>query len=145
MSGVLALFYFKSEVVRACRSLDTLSISPARYGSSMPFWLYDPDGKILHDLKAANISAIVLLSEIEECGEKTGRDLLSLYRDQGLTVFPLPIPNYGVPSDGQLADVLKYMIARARRTSNTDSICNYSGMNSYNDSLLTKGGTWLIG
>jgi protein-tyrosine phosphatase len=73
----------------------------------MPFGLFDPDGKLLHDLKAVNISAIVLLAEIEECREKTGRDLLSLYREQGLTVFSLPTPNYGVPSTGQLADVLK--------------------------------------
>jgi hypothetical protein len=83
------------------------------YGSPMPFGLYDPGGKLLHNLKTANISAIVLLADIEECREKTGRDLVSLYRDQGLTVFPLPTPNYGVPSNGQLADVLKQTSARA--------------------------------
>jgi len=79
----------------------------------MPFGLYDPAGQLLHDLKTANISAIVLLAEIDECREKTGRDLLSLYREEGLTVLPLPIPNYGVPSTGQLADVLKQTNARA--------------------------------
>ena len=88
-------------------TLYPLNLSGQVYGSPMPFGLYDPDGKLLHELKAANISAIVLLAEIEECREKTGRDLLSLYRDEGLTVFPLPTPNYGGPSNVQLVDVLK--------------------------------------
>ena len=88
-------------------TLYPLNLSGQIYGSPMPFGLFDPDGKILHDLKAVNISAIVLLAEIEECREKTGRDLLSLYREQVLTVFPLPTPNYGVPSNGQLVEVLK--------------------------------------
>ncbi len=73
----------------------------------MPFGLYDPDGKLLEDVKTVGISCVVFLAELEECREKTGRDLLSLYRDQGLTVFHLPIPNYGVPSNGRLAEVLK--------------------------------------
>jgi hypothetical protein len=79
----------------------------------MPFGLYDPGGTLLQDLKAADISAIVLLAEIEECREKTGRDLLAVYREEGLTVFPLPTPNYGIPSNSQLADVLKQARARA--------------------------------
>lgn len=94
-------------------TLYSLNLPGQIYGSPMPFGPYDPDGKFLHDLKAANISAIVLLAEIEECREKTGRDLLSLYREQGITVFPLPTPNYGIPSTGQLADVLKLTSAHA--------------------------------
>ena len=94
-------------------TLYPLNLPGQIYGSPMPFGLFDPDGKLLHDLKAANISAIVLLAEIEECREKTGRDLLSLYQEEGLTVFPLPTPNYGVPSNGQLAAVLKQTSARA--------------------------------
>lgn len=79
----------------------------------MPFGLYDPGGMLLQELKAADISAIVLLAEIEECTEKTGRDLPALYREEGLTVFSLPTPNYGIPSNGQLADVLKQAKGRA--------------------------------
>jgi protein-tyrosine phosphatase len=83
------------------------------YGGPMPFGLYDPGGTLLQELKAAEISAIVLLAEIEECREKTGRDLLAIYREEGLTVFSLPTPNYGIPSNGQLADVLKQARERA--------------------------------
>ncbi len=79
----------------------------------MPFGLYDPGGTLLHELKAAEVAAIVLLAEIEECREKTGRDLLALYKEEGLIVFSLPIPNYGIPSNGQLADVLKQARGRA--------------------------------
>ena len=79
----------------------------------MPFGLYDQAGLLLQELKAADVSAIVLLAEIEECKEKTGRDLLALYKQEGLTVFSLPTPNYGIPSNGQLADVLKQARGRA--------------------------------
>lgn len=77
------------------------------YGSAMPFGLYDPEGALLPELRAAAIHAVVLLAEPDECREKTGRDLFAIYRDEGLTVLPLPIPNYGVPTDGRLTDVLR--------------------------------------
>lgn len=79
----------------------------------MPFGLYDQGGMLLQELKAADVSAIVLLAEIEECREKTGRDLLALYEEEGLTVFSLPTPNYGIPCIRQLADVLKQARGRA--------------------------------
>jgi len=73
----------------------------------MPFGLYDPQGLLFQKIKEAQVYTVVLLAEDDECREKTGRDLLALYREEGLTVFPLPTPNYGIPSNGQLADVLK--------------------------------------
>ena len=73
----------------------------------MPFGMYDPDGKLLQDFKTAGIYGVVLLAELEECREKTGRDLLAVYRREGFTVFPFPIANYGVPPTGYLAGVLK--------------------------------------
>lgn len=94
-------------------TLYPLNLPGQIYGSAMPFGLYDPDGKLLHDFRAANISVIVVLAETEECREKTGKDLLSLYREESLTVYPLPTPNYGVPSNGQLADVLRLTNAHA--------------------------------
>ena len=77
------------------------------YGSAMPFGLYDPEGTLLPKFRAASIHGVVLLAGPDECREKTGRDLLAIYRDEGLTVLPLPIPNYGIPVDGGLSDVLK--------------------------------------
>ncbi|MBS0172001.1 MAG: hypothetical protein JSR62_16765 [Nitrospira sp.] len=77
------------------------------YGSAMPFGLYDPEGTLLPKFRAAAIHGVVLLAEPDECREKTGRDLLAMYREEGLTVLPLPIPNYGIPAEGGLPEVLK--------------------------------------
>lgn len=90
-----------------------LGLQGKMYGSAMPFGLYDPNGLLLRKMREAQISSVVLLAEGEECLEKTGRDLLALYREEGLMVFPLPTPNYGIPSNGQLADVLKQAKGRA--------------------------------
>ncbi len=84
-----------------------LSLPGRIYGSAMPFGLYDPDGTLLPKFRAASIHGVVLLAEPDECREKTGRDLLAIYRDEGLAVFLLPIPNYGIPVAGGLSDVLK--------------------------------------
>lgn len=39
--------------------------------------------------------------------------MIAFYREEGLSVFSLPTPNYGIPSNGQLADVLKQAKGRA--------------------------------
>ncbi len=95
------------QLVRLSLTLYPLKLPGRIYGSAMPFGLYDPEGKLLADYRAAGIHGVLLLAELDECREKTGRDLLSIYRVEGLTVLPLPIPNYGVPVDGRLAEVLQ--------------------------------------
>lgn len=85
----------------------SLNLPGRVYGSAMPFGLYDPEGTLLPEFRAACIHSVVLLAEPDECREKTGRDLLAIYRGEGLTVLPLPIPNYGIPADGDVSDVLK--------------------------------------
>lgn len=91
----------------------SLGLQGKIYGSAMPFGLYDLQGQLFQKIKEAQVYSVVLLAEIEECREKTGRDLLSLYQEEGFTVFPLPTPNYGTPSNGQLADVLNQTSAHA--------------------------------
>ena len=70
---------------------------------------------MLPEFRAAAIHGVVLLAEPDECREKTGRDLLAMYREEGLTVLPLPIPNYGIPVDGGLPEVLKRVHEEASR------------------------------
>ncbi|ODT46216.1 MAG: hypothetical protein ABS70_01375 [Nitrospira sp. SCN 59-13] len=84
-----------------------LNLPGRLYGSAMPFGLYDPDGTLLPKFRAASIHVVVLLAEPDECREKTGRDLLGMYQEEGLTVLSLPIPNYGIPVDGGLSEVVK--------------------------------------
>lgn len=94
------------------------------YGSAMPFGLYDPEGMLLPEFRAASIHGVVLLAELDECREKTGRDLLELYRTEGLSVFSLPIPNYGVPVDGRLSDVLRQAREQASQGRNLIIHCS---------------------
>ena len=116
-ASLLALFYAKSEVVRLAFTQYPLNLPGQIYGSPMPFGLYDPSDKLLlQDFKTAGMYGVGLLAELEECREKTGRDLLAVYREEGLAVFPLPISNYGVPSTGRLADVLKQTSVHAAQS-----------------------------
>ncbi|MBA5869435.1 MAG: hypothetical protein GDA68_05495 [Nitrospira sp. CR2.1] len=94
------------------------------YGSAMPFGLYDPEGRLLPEFRAASIHGVVLLAEPDECREKTGRDLLAIYRGEGLTVLSLPIPNYGVPGDGRLTDVLRQAHEQAAQGRNLIIHCS---------------------
>lgn len=94
------------------------------YGSAMPFGLYDPEGTLLADFRSVGIHGVVLLAELDECREKTGRDLLSIYREEGLSVLPLPIPNYGVPFDGRLAEVLQQTSEQAAQGRNLIIHCS---------------------
>jgi len=107
-ASLLALFCVKSEVVRVTVTQYPLNLSGQIYGSPMPFGLYDPSDKLLlQDFKTAGIYGVGFLAEIEEHWEKIGRDLLAVYREEGLAVFPLPFSNYGIPSTGRLPDALE--------------------------------------
>jgi len=88
------------------------------FGSAMPFGLYDPEGQLLPALKGVNVSVVVLLADIDECREKSGRDLVSLYQQEGLSVLPLPIPNFGIPNWESLSDTLTETITRATQGQN---------------------------
>ena len=90
----------------------------------MPFGLYDPDGKLLGDYTSAGITAVALLAELEECREKTGRDLLSIYQEQRFTVFSLPIVNYGVPARNRLPQLLMQVQTYAAQGHNIAIHCS---------------------
>lgn len=109
------------------------------FGSAMPFGLYDPDGQLLPALKSVNVSVVVLLADIEECREKSGRDLVSLYQEEGLTVLPFPIPNYGIPHHESLSDTLTETIARATQGQNILIHCSAGiGRTPFFAALLAK-------
>ena len=101
-----------------------LNLQGRIYGSAMPFGLYDPEGRLLPEFRAAAIHGVVLLAEPDECREKTGRDLLAMYREEGLRVLPLPIPNYGIPLDGGLPEVLKRVYEEAAQGHNVVIHCS---------------------
>ena len=80
----------------------------------MPFSVYDPEGDSLLQFKRENNSLIVLLAEEQECLERAGKDLKSLYLFEGFEVLHLPIRDFDVPSRDDLEGAVKEIIDRAR-------------------------------
>ena len=78
------------------------------YRAAMPFSVYDRRGRLLPALRARAVSLVVLLAEPDECRERTGRDLLSLYAAAGFDVLHVPAPDFGVPP----AEALRAVVAR---------------------------------
>ena len=116
-----------------------LGLAGQIFGSGMPFGLYDPNGQLIQDLRRATVSVVVLLAERDECRKNTGRDLVALYQLEGLTVLPLPIPNYGVPLRDPLADTLKETIGRATQGQNILIHCSAGfGRTAFFVALLAK-------
>jgi len=52
------------------------------------------------------VSVVVVIAELEECRERTGRDLLRTYADAGLDVVHVPTPDFGVPDAAALRTAL---------------------------------------
>lgn len=88
------------------------------FGSPMPFGYYDPEGSIVVELKREGVSVIVLLADDDECIEKAGRNLTELYMEHALTVIPLPIKNYGVPTRMELGMCIERALRFAREGKN---------------------------
>lgn len=84
------------------------------YRSAMPFGAFDPDGTLFQAYQAAGITGVVVLAEAQECLEKTGKDLLAFYRQQGLEVIYCPILDYCVPESQLLEAALEALIERAQ-------------------------------
>lgn len=68
------------------------------FRSPMPWGIYDRDGQAFDEFTGNQVSVVVLLAGDEECEGSAGRNLRELYRQRGLEVVYLPIPDYGVPS-----------------------------------------------
>ncbi len=63
----------------------------------MPFSAYDRRGRLMAALGERGVSMVVVIAELEECQERTGRDLLRTYADAGFDVVHVPTPDFGVP------------------------------------------------
>jgi len=97
------------------------------FRSPMPFGAYDPEGNGVSEFKEQGISLIVLLSDDEECFRKTGRNLRTLYRNEGFDVIYLPIPDFGVLSLEDLKQAVFETIRQARAGRNIAVHC-YAGI-----------------
>jgi len=94
------------------------------FRSPMPFSVYDPQGESLLEFKREKGSLVVLLAEEAECIERTGRNLKSLYDQEGLHVIHFPIPDFGVPSKGDLEETIRKTIRHAQSGQNIVIHCH---------------------
>lgn len=94
------------------------------FRSPMPFSAYDPRGDSLLQFKREKGSLIVLLAEEEECMERTGRNLKSLYLQEGFQVIHLPIPDFDVPSKEDLKGAVKKTVEQAQAGQNIVIHCH---------------------
>ncbi|RPJ02359.1 MAG: hypothetical protein EHM36_12595 [Deltaproteobacteria bacterium] len=94
------------------------------FRSPMPYSVYDPQGDSLLQFKRQKGSIIVLLAEEEECMERTGRKLKSLYHQEGFQVIHLPIPDFDVPSREDLEEAVKKTVEYAQAGENIVIHCH---------------------
>lgn len=111
---------------------DTLSLLtelpfslPGRiFRSPMPFGRYDAAGQVVELYRQNGVQAVLALPEAAEILEKTGRDLLQEYADQGLAVYHCPIRDFSVPSLAELESAVAAALAEARAGHNVAIHCN---------------------
>src|SRR4030066_1543908 len=94
------------------------------YRGPMPFSVYDPRGDSLLQFTQEKGSLIVLLAEEAECMERTGRNLKSLYLQEGFQVIHLPIPDFDVPSKEDLDEAIKKTVEHAQAGQNIVIHCH---------------------
>lgn len=94
------------------------------FGSPMPYGIYDQDGALFQELNRQNISVVVVLAEDSEYLEQTQRNLPEFYLAQGFEVIHLPIPNYGIPSDGPFERAISKTIEYATASQSTLIHCS---------------------
>ena len=94
------------------------------FRSPMPFSVYDPQGESLLEFKREKGSLVILLAEEAECLERTGRNLKSLYDQEGFQVIHLSIPDFGVPSRGDLEETVRKTFKHAQAGKNIVIHCH---------------------
>lgn len=94
------------------------------FRSPMPFGTYDPCEEVFNEYIQNRISVIVPLAEDEECLKKAGRNLRLLYEEEDFKVIHLPIPDFGVPSNGDCVRAVNAVIAHAQTGRNIAIHCS---------------------
>jgi atypical dual specificity phosphatase len=68
------------------------------FRSPMPFSRFDTNG-VWVDFQQAEIGLVVILTEQQEYLVYAQRDLPEFYRENGMDVVHIPVPDFGIPED----------------------------------------------
>lgn len=94
------------------------------YRSPMPFGRFDPDNQAFDQFLEAGIDTVVMLIEEGEDIFHAGRDLKSLYQENGLDLIHFPIADFDTPEDKrQLEENLQRVLDKANRGENIAVHC----------------------
>ena len=91
---------------------------------AMPFSGYDPRGRAFEEFRVQGVTVVVVLVGADECARLTGQDLYALYRDEGLDVVALPIPDFGVADLPRVRDVVSRVLDGLRDGRNVAVHCH---------------------
>lgn len=94
------------------------------YRCPMPFGPYDSDQTVFAALKAARLTAVVLLVADVEARAKSGRDLRALYAGEGWQVIHLPVADFATPQPGEFQQAIEHTVALAAAGGNIAVHCN---------------------
>lgn len=84
------------------------------YRSPMPLSGFDREKDLLALYQQAGVQTVVMLVSDEEAQRKTGCDLRAEYRQLGLDVIYLPMPDFDVPEIDALRQGISRALAQAR-------------------------------
>ncbi len=116
----------EATVLNPDESLTELPLGlPGRlFRCAMPFSGYDPAGRTFDGFRAEAVRVVVVLVGVEECERLTGRDLYALYRDEGIDIVALPIPDFGATDVERAREVVARVLDHLRAGRNVAVHCH---------------------
>jgi protein-tyrosine phosphatase len=94
------------------------------FRSQMPFSVYDPRGELLTKFQKNDIAVIVLLAGDQECQDRIGFDLRTIYQTHGFEVIHFPIPDFGIPDREDLVKAVDEAIEKLEQGENVLVHCH---------------------
>lgn len=93
------------------------------FRSPMPFSFFDRTRTVWQEFQENDIGVVVLLNSDNECFLESARDLKKMYRDSGLKVIHLPIPDFGTTSQDVFQAAIEEAINHIRSGDNLAVHC----------------------
>ncbi len=94
------------------------------YRSPLPFGLFDRRQAVLDLFRSNGIHVVVQLVSDQEALDRTGRDIRSIYLEQGYEVIYLPTPDFNVPDKQALESGIQAALMKLNSGLNIVVHCN---------------------